>query len=95
MKNRWTSAVPAKMTAPPAAAAMLVSGTAFAADVEVLHRWTSGGEAAALNVPKQDLESQTIGWQVMPVAGCGGNAALTVLRARVTSGIWPSNTMIW
>ena len=28
---------------------------AQAADVEVLHWWTSGGEAAALNVLKQDL----------------------------------------
>ena len=32
-----------------------------AAEVEVLHWWTSGGEAAALNVLKQDLEGQGIG----------------------------------
>ncbi|MYG28141.1 MAG: carbohydrate ABC transporter substrate-binding protein, partial [Boseongicola sp. SB0677_bin_26] len=56
----------------------------------VLHWWTSGGEAAALNVLKQDLESQGIGWQDMPVAGGGGEQAMTVLRARVTAGNAPT-----
>ncbi|MCK7611055.1 ABC transporter substrate-binding protein [Roseibium sp. CAU 1639] len=74
-----------------AAAALLAAGTATkAADVEVLHWWTSGGEAAALNVLKEDLESQGIGWQDMPVAGGGGTQAMTVLRARVTSGNPPT-----
>ena len=63
---------------------------AQAADVEVLHWWTSGGEAAALNVLKQDLEGQGIGWQDMPVAGGGGEQAMTVLRARVTAGDPPT-----
>lgn len=58
--------------------------------VEVLHWWTSGGEAAALNVLKQDLESQGIGWTDMPVAGGGGEQAMTVLRARVTAGNAPT-----
>ena len=63
---------------------------AIAGDVEVLHWWTSGGEAAALNVLKQDLETQSIGWQDMPVAGGGGTQAMTVLRARVTAGNAPT-----
>ncbi|WP_170337359.1 ABC transporter substrate-binding protein [Ruegeria arenilitoris] len=63
---------------------------AHAEDVEVLHWWTSGGEAAALNVLKQDLETQGIGWQDMPVAGGGGTEAMTVLRARVTAGDPPT-----
>jgi glucose/mannose transport system substrate-binding protein len=50
--------------------------------VEVLHWWTSGGEASALNVLKQDLEKEGIGWQDMPVAGGGGEQAMTALRAR-------------
>ncbi|MEO0386468.1 MAG: ABC transporter substrate-binding protein [Pseudomonadota bacterium] len=66
------------------------AGSAGAADVEVLHWWTSGGEAAALNVLKQDLEGQGIGWQDMPVAGGGGEQAMTVLRARVTAGDAPT-----
>lgn len=76
-----------KMTV--AALAVMTAG-AQAADVEVLHWWTSGGEAAALNVLKQDLEGQGIGWQDMPVAGGGGEQAMTVLRARVTSGNAPT-----
>lgn len=58
--------------------------------VEVLHWWTSGGEAAALNVLKDDLEDQGIGWTDMPVAGGGGEQAMTVLRARVTAGNAPT-----
>ncbi len=76
-----------KMTA---AAVALTAGAAQAAEVEVLHWWTSGGEAAALNVLKQDLESQGIGWQDMPVAGGGGTEAMTVLRARVAAGDAPT-----
>ncbi|MEM9228512.1 MAG: ABC transporter substrate-binding protein [Pseudomonadota bacterium] len=72
-------------------AALLASTTMVAAeDVEVLHWWTSGGEAAALNVLKQDLEGQGIGWTDMPVAGGGGEQAMTVLRARVTAGNAPT-----
>ncbi|MDP3526602.1 MAG: sugar ABC transporter substrate-binding protein, partial [Hoeflea sp.] len=41
------------------AAALLASTTmAVAEDVEVLHWWTSGGEAAALNVLKEDLATK-------------------------------------
>src|SRR5205085_7233927 len=42
--------------------------------VEVLHWWTSGGEAAALNVLKGNLEKQGVKWNDMPVAGGGGEA---------------------
>ncbi|CAN5339876.1 ABC transporter substrate-binding protein [soil metagenome] len=64
---------------------------AHAADtVEVLHWWTSGGEAAALEVLKKDLESKGVTWQDMPVAGGGGTEAMTALRARVTAGNPPT-----
>ncbi len=78
-----------KMKLTVAALALTTAG-AQAGDVEVLHWWTSGGEAAALNVLKQDLENQNIGWQDMPVAGGGGEQAMTVLRARVTAGNAPT-----
>jgi glucose/mannose transport system substrate-binding protein len=69
----------------------LGAGTARAeGEVEVLHWWTSGGEAAALNVLKEDLQAKGIGWQDMPVAGGGGEQAMTVLRARVTAGNPPT-----
>jgi len=74
-----------------ASALTLTAAPAIAADeVEVLHWWTSGGEAAALNVLKDDLQSKEVGWQDMPVAGGGGEQAMTVLRARVTSGNPPT-----
>jgi glucose/mannose transport system substrate-binding protein len=74
-----------------ALAALATSASlATAADVEVLHWWTSGGEASALNVLKEDLKAKGIGWQDMPVAGGGGTQAMTVLRARVTSGNPPT-----
>jgi glucose/mannose transport system substrate-binding protein len=58
--------------------------------VEVLHWWTSGGEAAALNVLKGNLEKQGVTWNDMPVAGGGGEAAMTAVRARVTAGNPPT-----
>lgn len=73
-----------------AAALALTTSLAFAEDVEVLHWWTSGGEAAALNVLKDDLATKSIGWVDMPVAGGGGEAAMTALRARVTAGDPPT-----
>lgn len=73
------------------AAAVAFSATGVAAqEVEVLHWWTSGGEAAALNVLREDLASQGVGWADMPVAGGGGESAMTVLRARVTAGNPPT-----
>lgn len=72
-------------------AVLLTSASmAQAEDVEVLHWWTSGGEAAALNVLKDDLAGKSIGWVDMPVAGGGGEAAMTTLRARVTAGDAPT-----
>lgn len=70
---------------------VMAAGAAQAADeVEVLHWWTAGGEAGALNVLKEDLGTKGIGWKDMPVAGGGGTQAMTVLRARVTSGNPPT-----
>ena len=79
-----------KLSAVAGAVAAVSASGAAAGDVEVLHWWTSGGEAAALNVLKQDLESKGIGWLDMPVAGGGGEQAMTVLRARVTAGNPPT-----
>jgi glucose/mannose transport system substrate-binding protein len=61
---------------------------ASAADqsVEVVHWWTSGGEAAALKVLKDDMQKKGFGWKDSPVAGGGGEQARTVLRARVAAG---------
>ena len=72
------------------AALLGLTAIAHADEVEVLHWWTSGGEAAALDVLKKDLESKGVTWKDMPVAGGGGEAAMTALRARVTAGNAPT-----
>jgi glucose/mannose transport system substrate-binding protein len=81
-----------KLIAGAVAASFGLAAGALAADksVEVLHWWTSGGEAAALNVLKQNLEKQGVKWNDMPVAGGGGEQAMTALRARVTAGNPPT-----
>jgi len=58
--------------------------------VEVLHWWTSGGEAAAIAILKEDMAKQGIGWNDVPVAGGGGAAAMTALKMRVVSGNPPT-----
>ena len=74
-----------------AAILALTAGAAKAAEqVEVLHWWTSGGEAAALNVLKDNLQKEGVAWKDMPVAGGAGSAAMTALRARVTAGDPPT-----
>ena len=74
-----------------AAALMLFVQTLSAKEeVEVLHWWTSGGEAAALKNLKKSLESKGITWLDSPIAGGGGSNAMTVLRARVSSGKAPT-----
>ena len=72
------------------AIAAVVGSASHAEEVEVLHWWTSGGEAAALNVLKDNLSGAGTGWADMPVAGGGGEAAMTTLRARVTAGNPPT-----
>lgn len=57
---------------------------------EVLHWWTSGGEARAVAVLQQEFASRGGTWTDMPVAGGGGDAAMTALRARVLAGNAPA-----
>ncbi|RQP21758.1 ABC transporter substrate-binding protein [Piscinibacter terrae] len=75
-----------------AMASLMACGGAIAQNqsVEVVHWWTSGGEAAALNVLKQNLEKQGIAWKDSPIAGGGGEQAMTAVRARVSAGIPPT-----
>ncbi|APO76399.1 sugar ABC transporter substrate-binding protein [Rhizobium etli 8C-3] len=77
-----------------AAAAVMMAGTAaYSADVkevQMLHWWTSGGEAAALNVLKEDLSKEGFAWKDVPVAGGGGDAAMTALKAMVAAGTYPT-----
>ncbi|MCP1319599.1 ABC transporter substrate-binding protein, partial [Halomonas sp. 707B3] len=77
-----------------AAGTAMAAGTTQASDVEVLHWWTSGGEARAANVLKELLEAEGYGWQDFAVAGGGGETAMTVLKSRAMSGNPPSAAQI-
>ena len=57
---------------------------------EVLHWWTSGGEARSVAVLQEEFAANGGTWTDMPVAGGGGDAAMTALRARVLSGNAPT-----
>ncbi|ANG62981.1 sugar ABC transporter substrate-binding protein [Marinobacterium aestuarii] len=72
----------------------IACATASAGEVEVLHYWTSGGEAAAVNVLKQEMESAGHTWTDFAVAGGGGESAMTVLKSRAISGNPPSAAQI-
>ena len=72
-------------------ALMLAAPAAFANPAaEVLHWWTSGGEARSVAVLQQEFAARGGVWTDMPVAGGGGDAAMTALRARVLSGNAPA-----
>ena len=84
-----------KLMMTTAVAALIATGcvSAFAQDVkevELLHWCTSGGEAAALNVLKTDLADEGFAWKDVPVAGGGGDAAMTALKAMVAAGTYPT-----
>ncbi|MGA9850366.1 MAG: ABC transporter substrate-binding protein [Roseiarcus sp.] len=85
------------MASAMAASAIGFAGGASAADVkevQMLHWWTSGGEAAALNVLKQDLAKEGYTWKDVPVAGGGGEGAMTALKAMVAAGNPPTASQI-
>ncbi len=80
-----------KAIAIASAFAMMLPATSFAdGTVEVLHWWTSGGEAKAVGELKSAFEAQGGTWIDSPIAGGGGDAAMTALRARVVAGNPPA-----
>lgn len=71
--------------------AALLPLSAFAEPtVEVLHWWTSGGESKAVKSLMQEFIDHGGTWTDMPVAGGGGDAAMTTLKARVLAGNPPT-----
>ncbi|MEQ6248591.1 ABC transporter substrate-binding protein [Sulfitobacter sp. HNIBRBA3233] len=75
-----------------AASALALGATLAHAEpqAEVLHYWTSGGEAKSVAVLQEEFAANGGTWTDMPVAGGGGDAAMTALRARVLSGNAPT-----
>ena len=76
------------------ALSMGLSVLAQAKDVEVLHYWTSGGEAKSVAELKRMLQEKGHGWKDFAVAGGGGESAMTVLKSRVVSGNPPAAAQI-
>jgi len=72
----------------------LFSLNTFAGEVEVLHWWTSGGEAASVAVLKELLEAEGHTWKDFAVAGGGGDAAMTVLKSRAVAGNPPTAAQV-
>ncbi|USS57020.1 ABC transporter substrate-binding protein [Pseudomonas kermanshahensis] len=72
--------------------------SALAADakgnVEVVHWWTSGGEKAAVDVLKAQVEKDGFTWKDGAVAGGGGATAMTVLKSRAVAGNPPGVAQI-
>lgn len=77
-----------------AAAGLLGATLAHAGEVEVLHWWTSGGEAKAAAELKATMQKKGHTWKDFAVAGGGGDAAMTVLKSRVVSGNAPAAAQI-
>jgi glucose/mannose transport system substrate-binding protein len=73
---------------------MVAGAAAFAGEVEVLHYWTSGGEAKSVAELKKIMESKGHVWKDFAVAGGGGDNAATVLKSRVVSGNPPAAAQI-
>ena len=70
------------------------AGSSFAGNVEVLHWWTSGGEASAVQELKKMLESEGHVWEDFAVAGGGGDAAMTTLKSRAVAGNPPTAAQV-
>ncbi len=77
-----------------AVALVVAAGAATAGEVEVLHWWTSGGEAKSVGELKKIMEAKGHTWKDFAVAGGGGDAAMTVLKSRVVAGNPPAAAQI-
>lgn len=77
------------------ASALIFNATLVqSSDVEVLHWWTSSGEAASVKYLKNKLSKEGVGWTDFAVAGGGGENAMTVLKSRAISGNPPTAAQI-
>lgn len=67
---------------------------AAAAEVEVLHYWTSSGEYKSVEALKQMLAPAGVVWKDFVVQGAGGVAAGSALATRVDKGKPPTSAQI-
>jgi glucose/mannose transport system substrate-binding protein len=74
--------------------ALWTSAVGHAGEVEVLHYWTSGGEAKSLGELKGMMTNRGHSWKDFTVTGGGGQNAMTVLKQRVLNGTAPAAALI-
>jgi len=89
MGRRWVT-----LTIAGILAMFMYVSSSIAGEVEVLHWWTSGGEAKSVAVLKTLLEKEGHTWKDMAVAGGGGGNAMTVLKSRVVAGNPPTAAQV-
>lgn len=63
-------------------------------EVEVLHWWTSGGEARSVDTLKEKMRQEGHIWKDFAVAGRAGQSAINTLRTRALSGNPPGAAQI-
>jgi len=73
-----------------AAFVLCASAGLHAGEVEVLHYWTSGGEAKSVVELKDMMAKRGHTWRDFSVSGGGGQNAMTVLKQRVLAGMSPA-----
>lgn len=72
----------------------LSSGGLHAGEVEVLHYWTSGGEAQSVQELKTMMATRGHTWKDFAVAGGAGGNAMASLKQRVQDGAPPAAALI-
>ncbi|MBV5297932.1 MAG: carbohydrate ABC transporter substrate-binding protein [Rhodoferax sp.] len=77
-----------------AVAFVMAGSSVMAAEVEVLHWWTSGGGAQSVGELKKIMQAKGNTWKDFAVAGGGGDNAMTVLKSRVVAGNPPAAAQI-
>ena len=73
---------------------LLASATLHAGEVEVLHYWTSGGEAKSVAELKSMMAARGHSWKDFSVTGGGGENAMVALKQRVLAGNPPAAALI-
>ena len=76
------------------AAGLCAAAAAHAGEVEVLHFWTSPGEAQSIAEIKSLIAERGHTWKDFAVIGGGGQNAMAALRQRVLSGQPPASASI-
>ena len=75
-------------------APMAVTPAAMAGEVEVLHFWTSPGEAKSVTLLKDLIAVRGHTWKDFAVVGGGGQNAQAVLKQRVAAGLPPASASV-